>query len=113
VTRFPRSRRALPLAIVVLALGAAKAPERERPAAIPLEEGVELELSSDLRIRVRSGRDLELAVLPAPNEGYRDIARRVTGLEERGEEIAAYNGGVPPSGRFARVPIAMLSSDYR
>jgi N-acetylmuramoyl-L-alanine amidase len=113
VTRDLRAPCALPLAIVALALGAAKAPERARPAPIPLEEGVELELSSDLRIRVRSGRDLELEVLPAPNEGYRDVARRVTGLEERAEEIAAYNGGAPPSGRFARVPLTMLSSDYR
>jgi len=51
VRRDGRGRQALSLAIVLLSgPGAAKAPETSRPArpaAIPLEEGAELELSSD------------------------------------------------------------------
>ena len=112
-----RGRQALSLAIVLLSgPGAAKAPETSRPArpaAIPLEEGAELELSSDLRIRVRSGRDLELEVRPAKGDGYAAVARRVTGTEARADEIAAYNGRAEPADRFARVPFPMLSPEYR
>jgi N-acetylmuramoyl-L-alanine amidase len=113
-----QNRRRLVLAVVsVSSLVAARPPERpassSKPPSPPLEAGVELELSSDLRVRVRAGRDVELGVLPAAGEGYDGIARRVTGEPSRAEDIAAYNGGTPPAGRFVRVPISWLSAEYR
>ena len=57
------------------------------PAPPPPLAGEELVLSSDLRVRVRQGRIIELFVLPATGEGYAEIAARVQAerddLEER------------------------------
>jgi len=108
VRREGRGLRALALAVAVLS-----APGAAKPPAMPLEEGAEVELSSDLRIRVRSGRDLELEVRAAKGETYADVARRVTGSDAGADEIAAYNGRADLAGRFARVPFPMLSPEYR
>jgi N-acetylmuramoyl-L-alanine amidase len=84
------------------------------PAPPPPVAGEELALSSDLRVRVRQGRIIELFVLPGPGEGYAEIAARVTGDPGLGPVLSDWNGSRSPStGRFVRVPLSLLSDDYR
>jgi N-acetylmuramoyl-L-alanine amidase len=76
--------------------------------------GEEIELSSDLRIRVRLGRIIELYVLPAPGEGYGDVARRVAGDPGLGPVLSDWNESRSPAAdRFVRVPLSLLSDEYR
>jgi N-acetylmuramoyl-L-alanine amidase len=73
-----------------------------------------LRISSDLRIRVVSGRDIVLEVLAAPEDDYESIAARVATSKEQAAAISACNGGAPLSqGSWIRVPMALLSGDYR
>jgi N-acetylmuramoyl-L-alanine amidase len=84
------------------------------PAPPPPLAGEELVLSSDLRIRVRQGRIIELFVLPASGEGYAEIAARVTGDAQLGPVLSDWNGSRSPSPeRYVRVPLSLLSDDYR
>jgi N-acetylmuramoyl-L-alanine amidase len=79
------------------------------PAALT---GVEIELGSDLRVVVESGRTIELLVKRAPGERYEEIARRVAGTPERASGIEQRNRAVATSG-FVHVPLAWLSDEYR
>jgi len=73
-----------------------------------------LVLSSDLRVRLRSGRSIELEVRTAQGEGYADVARRVCGSLSQAAAVEAWNeGAIPSSGSFVRVPLALLSDEYR
>jgi N-acetylmuramoyl-L-alanine amidase len=84
------------------------------PSPPPPVAGEELTLSSDLRIRVRQGRIIELFVRPAAGEGYAEIARRVNGDPRLGPLLSDWNGSRSPSPeRFVRVPLSVLSDDYR
>ena len=84
------------------------------PAPPPPLAGEELVLSSDLRVRVRQGRIIELSVLPATGEGYAEIAARVTGEARLGPVLSDWNGSRSPSPeRYVRVPLSLLSDDYR
>jgi N-acetylmuramoyl-L-alanine amidase len=73
-----------------------------------------LALSSDLRVQVLRGRKIELLVLAAPNDDYRSLAARITGSADQGDAVAAWNGNrkIEP-GCWVRVPVALLSGDYR
>jgi N-acetylmuramoyl-L-alanine amidase len=85
-----------------------QAPQTSTPPADALV------LASDLRLRVVSGRSLEVEVRPATGEGYAEIAERVCGSRDRGSALEAFNGGAGVSpARFVRVPLALLSNDYR
>jgi len=80
----------------------------------PTLAGEEIALSSDLRIRVRLGRIIELSVLPAPGEGYGEIAQRVAGNPDLGPVLSDWNGSRSPAGDlFVRVPLSLLSDEYR
>jgi N-acetylmuramoyl-L-alanine amidase len=72
------------------------------------------QLSSDLRVRVLAGRELELEVLTRSGDDYDTVARRVAGGEMAVEAIAAWNRGksVAP-GRWVSVPLELLSDGYR
>jgi len=73
-----------------------------------------LELSSELRLRVRAGSRIELEVLPALGEGYASIARRICGSADAAEALTAWNeGAAVVEGRPLRVPLALLSDEYR
>ena len=74
------------------ALWVAMAATPSRAVAPPPVAGEELALSSDLRIRVRQGRVLELYVLPSPGEGYAGIAGRITGDSRLGPVLSDWNG---------------------
>ena len=91
-------------------------PSSAEPALVPPPPipGEELALSSDLRVRVRQGRIIELSVLPGSGEGYAEIAGRVTGDPRLGPVLSDWNGSRSPSPeRFVRVPLSLLSGDYR
>jgi N-acetylmuramoyl-L-alanine amidase len=76
--------------------------------------GEELVLSSDLRIRVRQGRIVELYVLPTPGEGYAGVARRITGDPALGPVLSDWNGSRPLSAeRFVRVPLSLATDEHR
>jgi N-acetylmuramoyl-L-alanine amidase len=84
------------------------------PSPPPPLAGEELVLSSDLRVRVRQGRIIELFVLPATGDGYAEIASRVTGDARLGPVLSDWNGSRSPSPeRYVRVPLSLLSDDYR
>jgi N-acetylmuramoyl-L-alanine amidase len=85
-------------------------------AAKPNEEpdAETLSLSSDLRVRVRLGRDVELNVRATANDSYESLARRVAGDEKASVAIAACNDERPiAEDQWIRVPLALVSSDYR
>ncbi len=112
---FRPAPRAL-IAVLLLAAGAAASlPARGHPSVPWVAEGGDtLVLSSDLRVRVRSGRMIELEVRPAPDEGIGDLAKRFTGLADLAPAIEAWNDGAFPQGdSFLRIPLAFLSDEYR
>ena len=89
------------------------APSTTVPPPPPLA-GEEIALSSDLRIRVRLGRIIELQVLPTPGEGYDDVARRVAGDPAFGPVLSDWNESRSPTAdHFVRVPLSLLSDEYR
>jgi N-acetylmuramoyl-L-alanine amidase len=92
----PGSRRATGLAV---------AAQDGPPDALPL--------SSDLRIRVRRGRDVELEVRASPTDRWDTIATRVAGTHDASAALEAWNGGPLEGGRWIRVPLSLLSVDYR
>jgi N-acetylmuramoyl-L-alanine amidase len=72
------------------------------------------QLSSDLRVRVLAGREIELEVLTRSGDDYAIVARRVAGGEFAAEAITAWNRGksVAP-GRWVGVPLELLSDSHR
>jgi N-acetylmuramoyl-L-alanine amidase len=100
------------LALVILALPSApwlnvpRAAEEIAPDTMPL--------NSDVRIRVRRGRDIEVEVRAAKGDSYAAVARRVAGGLRATEAISAWNGDRPVEiGDWIRVPLALLTDDYR
>ncbi len=76
--------------------------------------GEEMPLSSDLAIRVRDGRSIELRVRTAPGEGYREIAARFTGSAGRAAILEKLNGpGALAPGGVVRIPLASLDDEMR
>ncbi len=96
----PRSACAIAAVLAVLLLGSA---------------GTEmLQLSSDLRVHVRHGRDVELEVLGRQGETFDEIAQRVAGSATESAAVRAWNPGVAsPAGVWIRVPLALLSPEMR
>jgi N-acetylmuramoyl-L-alanine amidase len=73
-----------------------------------------LSLNSDMRVRVRRGRDIEIEVRAAKGDSYAAVARRVAGGLEATEAIGAWNGDRPVEiDDWIRVPLALLTDDYR
>ncbi len=79
-----------------------------------LNAGETLALSDTLRLRVLKGRSLELEVLPAGGDSYVLLAQRMCNAETKGSGLSEYNDFASiESGRWIRVPLSMLSDDYR
>ncbi|HXV76952.1 MAG TPA: N-acetylmuramoyl-L-alanine amidase [Candidatus Polarisedimenticolaceae bacterium] len=72
-----------------------------------------LSLSSDLRVRVLRGRDVELEVRAAYGDDWRTIAERVSAAAGATAALAAWNGGEVTPERWLRVPLSLLNDDYR
>ena len=71
-------------------------------------------LSSDLRVAVLRGREIELEVLAGADDDYAAIARRLAGTADAGPAIAEWNGGARAgAGVWIRVPLSLLSRGYR
>ena len=106
------AKRAAPLLAGLLACAVAAS---ERPAPPPASSDEQtLAISSDLQVRVLRGRDLELLVLAAESDGYPGVAARVGRGPGDAEALSAWNGGGKPApGTWVRVPLALLSADYR
>lgn len=87
------------------------------PAAPPSRPGTGepgMQISSDLRVQVLRGREMELLVRAAEGDDYQTIAQRLTGSATQSAAIAAWNGGDPvKADEWVRVPILLLSFDYR
>jgi len=115
---FPRlgavTTRAALLAVATAVAGTSGWLAAPGPSPAPSVGSDTLVLSSDLRVRVRSGRSIELEIRAGQGEGYVEVARRACGSAAPAAAIEAWNGGatVEP-GSFVRVPLAMLSDEYR
>ena len=73
-----------------------------------------LPISSDLRLRVRDGRVIELEILVGAGDDVARIAARLTGDPVLAESITIWNGGVEAvEGVWLRVPLALLTPEYR
>lgn len=73
-----------------------------------------LSLSSDLRVHVRLGREVELNVRATADDSYESLARRVAGDEKASVAIAACNDERPVAeDQWVRVPLALVSRDFR
>jgi N-acetylmuramoyl-L-alanine amidase len=94
--------------VLGLALVAAIAAET---APRPDAAGV-LALSSDLRVRVTSGREVDLEVRLAEGETVLSVARRVA-KEGDADAILHANGGRVAAGGWVRVPLALLAGHHR
>ena len=84
---------------------------------VPVRRGLSgesLVLNAELTVRIRSGRDLELAVAPRPGDTWSALAARWA-PEAGPEALAAWNGlgsraAVPEE---VRLPLALASGDLR
>ncbi len=92
------------------ALGVLAAPA-PRPAAPP-PQGETLELSRNLRVRVRSGRTIDLEVRRLPEESNRMLAARLCARADCGAAAEGWNTQALVDG-FVRVPLTALSDEYR
>jgi N-acetylmuramoyl-L-alanine amidase len=94
--------------IVVAAWVPATAPGAE-PAA-----GERLQISSDMRVSVVQGRDVELEVLASGNDDFASIAGRMTGTDAHAAAIAARNAPTEIAADvWIRVPIALARPELR
>ncbi|MDX1387706.1 MAG: N-acetylmuramoyl-L-alanine amidase, partial [Acidobacteriota bacterium] len=76
--------------------------------------GETLALSDTLRVRVLKGRNLELEVLPTDGDSYVSLAGRLCNPETKASALSDYNNfaAIEP-GLWVRIPLTMLSEDYR
>jgi len=73
-----------------------------------------LPLSSDLRVSVGNGREIQLEVRVGPGDDWNTVAARVAGGTDSGPALAAWDATavVEPDG-WVLVPLALLDSDHR
>jgi N-acetylmuramoyl-L-alanine amidase len=73
-----------------------------------------LQLSSDLRVAVRHGRDVELEVLASGDDDFASIAGRMTGSDAGAAALEAHNAPVKVApDRWIRVPVALATPELR
>jgi N-acetylmuramoyl-L-alanine amidase len=91
------------------ALAQVVAPVRTGPT------GEALLLNSELTLRLRSGRDLELVVRPRPQDSWRTLASRWASETTTPEALAAWNDHGPATAlpSEVRLPVVMLSDEMR
>jgi len=81
---------------------------------VPPRDGETAQLSSDLRLRVLRGREIELEVRAAETDDYGVIAGRVTGSADAAPAVAAWNADRPVEpGSWVGIPLELLSDDLR
>jgi len=82
-------------------------------AAEPTSREV-MQISSDTRIAVLHGREIELEVRADKQDDYASLARRLTGDETQAEALEAHNSParVAPDS-WIRVPLALLTPEFR
>jgi N-acetylmuramoyl-L-alanine amidase len=102
------------LALALVGAPAVPQPQPEPPIRPEASAVPTLRLASDLRVTVRQGRELELAVLAGPDDDAASVAQRVTGDASHADELLQRTGiaGVT-GGLWVRVPLALLSVEYR
>jgi N-acetylmuramoyl-L-alanine amidase len=105
------------ITVIGLALAAwlvAAAPSPATPRDADPAAGELLQLSSDLRLSVRHGRDVELAVRAWDDDDFGSIAERMTGSLSNAGNIERLNSPTEVApGRWIRVPIALLTPEFR
>jgi N-acetylmuramoyl-L-alanine amidase len=94
-----------------LLLGLALLPLRAAP--VEAGAGETLQLSSDLRVAVRNGREVELEVLGGKGEDFVSIAERTTGSDTYARTIRALNDTRVVADRWIRVPLGLLTRELR
>ena len=73
-----------------------------------------LPLSSDLRVRVAQGREIELELRVVAGDTWDTLGSRVAGGREAGPALAAWNrADAPAVDTWIRVPLALLDPDHR
>jgi len=73
-----------------------------------------VQLSSDLRVAVRQGRDVELEIRASADDDFASISRRATGSDERAGTLEALNSPVEVApDRWIRVPVSLLVPELR
>jgi N-acetylmuramoyl-L-alanine amidase len=73
-----------------------------------------LQISSELRVQVQRGREIELQALVSAGDDYSSLAERFAGASAQAEALAAWNGELTlEDGDWVTVPFVLLSSDYR
>lgn len=88
-------------------------------AGIPIvhaqnDAGETVPLSSELRVRVTAGRDIELEIRTSERDTYEVLAERVCGGREAAPALAAWNNNDRPAAdAWTRVPLALLSKEMR
>ncbi|NIM01592.1 MAG: LysM peptidoglycan-binding domain-containing protein [Acidobacteria bacterium] len=71
-------------------------------------------LSSDLRVRISEGRDIELEVRSSEADTFQTLAERLCGGREAAPALAAWNNTDRPAvDGWTRVPLALLSKEMR
>ncbi len=71
-------------------------------------------LSSELRVRIAAGRDIELEVRTSERDSYETLAARVCGGREVAPALAAWNNDDRPAvDGWTRVPLTLLSKEMR
>lgn len=102
-------RRTLAAGVVVLVLLLSSAASRTDPG-----DAETYPLSSNLRLHVHQGRELELEVLAGADDDYSRIAALVTRGAESAPALSAWNADRPlEPATWVRVPLHLLSPDYR
>lgn len=99
-------------AVVGFAVASPAVAQQARAASLEPDAIGTLALSSDLRVRVRRGRDVELEVRATADDDWETIAARVA--LSGGAALQAWNGAAAiAEGAWVRVPVALLNEDFR
>lgn len=105
--RSPRWLLARLTLLVLLRSGASAAP-------VPPADAPTLALSSDLRVSVSNGRDLDLEVRAAADDTWATLAARVAQGVDAAPALAAWDpAAAVAEGAWIRVPLALLDSAHR
>jgi N-acetylmuramoyl-L-alanine amidase len=71
-------------------------------------------LSSDMRVRITAGRDIELEIRTSESDSYEALAQRVCDGRQTAPSLAAWNNDERPAvDGWTRVPLALLSKEMR
>jgi N-acetylmuramoyl-L-alanine amidase len=107
ISRRPPRRPGAALVLALVLVGGAAIEAGDAPGQVSA-------LSSDLRIRVLHGREIELEVRAGSDDDYAAVAGRVAHGPSDAAAIAAWNADRRVAeGEWIRVPLELLSDDWR